>query len=168
MVHPRVEQLRFARSEWVRGLRGLSDADARHRLEPMNSISWMVGHLAWHERLVWAERGQGLRVEPILDTVANGQPASTPALKAMWASWRRMVELADPFLDALTTADLLVPLPHDGRQDPPSAGSQIQRITYHYWSHIGEASAVRQILGHRRLAQFVGPIEATAPYRAED
>ena len=28
MAHPRVEQLRFARSEWVRGLRGLSDADA--------------------------------------------------------------------------------------------------------------------------------------------
>jgi len=168
MAHPRVDQLRFARSEWVRGLRGLTEADAVRRLEPMNSISWMVGHLAWHERLVWIERGQGLRVEPALDAVANGQPASTPSLKAMWASWRRMLELADPFLDELTTADLLVPLPHDPRQDPPAAGSQIQRITYHYWSHIGEASAVRQILGHRRLAQFVGPIEDLAPYRAED
>ena len=53
----------------------------------MNSISWMVGHLAWHERLVWIERGQGLTVEPILDAVANGAPASTPALDEMWAAW---------------------------------------------------------------------------------
>jgi hypothetical protein len=167
MPHPRVEQLRFARAEWVRGLRGLGEADAQRRLEPMNSISWMVGHLAWHERLISMERGQGLRVEPVLDTVANGAPASTPTLRSMWAAWRRVTEAADVYLDTLTTDDLLVPLPHDGRSNPPAAGSQLQRITYHYWSHIGEASAVRQILGHRRLAQFVGDIEAHAPYRRE-
>ena len=51
----------------------------------MNSISWMVGHLAWHERLVSMERGQGLRSEPVLDMVASGLPASTPALADMWA-----------------------------------------------------------------------------------
>jgi hypothetical protein len=167
MAHPRVQQLRFARSEWVRGLRGLSEADAQHRLLPMNSISWMVGHLAWHERRISIERGQGLRVEPMLDAVASGQPASTPELAAMWAAWRRMTAQADAFLDTLTTADLLRPLPHDDRTDPPSAGSQLQRITYHYWAHIGEASAVRQMLGHRRLAQFVGSIEQLAPYRPE-
>jgi hypothetical protein len=167
MPHPRVEQLRFARSEWVRGLRGLSEADAQHRLEPMNSISWMVGHLAWHERRISMERGQGLTVEPALDAVASGLPASTPELKAVWAAWRRVTADADIYLDALTTTDLERPLPFDRRHAPPSAGSQLQRITYHYWSHIGEASAVRQILGHRRLAQFVGPIEASAPYRRE-
>ena len=167
MVHPRVEQLRFARSEWVRGLRGLSEEDGRTRLEPMNSISWMVGHLAWHERLVWLERGQGLRDEPILDAVANGQPASTPSLAEMWAAWRRVTATADALLDTLATADLIVPLAYDTRPDPPAAGSQLQRITYHYWTHIGEASAVRQLLGHRRLAQFVGAIERDAPYRPE-
>jgi hypothetical protein len=165
--HPRVEQLRFARSEWVRGLRGLGEADAQRRLEPMNSISWMVGHLAWHERLISMERAQGLTVEPILDTVASGLPASTPTLKSMWAAWHRVTDDADAYLDTLTTEDLLVPLPHDGRPHPPTAGSQLQRITYHYWSHIGEASAVRQILGHKRLAQFVGDIESVAPYRRE-
>ena len=168
MAHPRVEQLRFARSEWVRGLRGLKEADAQRRLERMNSISWMVGHLAWHERLISMERGQGLKVEPGLDRVASGAPASTPPLAEMWAVWRRVTASADAYLDTLSTADLLVPLPHDNRSDPPSAGSQLQRITYHYWSHIGEASAVRQILGHKRLAQFVGPIEDKAPYRRED
>jgi hypothetical protein len=167
VAHPRVEQLRFARLEWQRGLRGLDAEDGRRRLEPMNSISWMVGHMAWHERLIWLERAQGLHVEPILDTVATGEPATTPELAAMWASWRRMVKAADPVLDGLTSSDLERPLPHDARRHPPLAGTQLQRITYHYWSHIGEASAIRQILGHQGLAQFVGDIDSVAPYRRE-
>ena len=69
-------------------------------------------------------------VEPDLDLVANGAPASTPPLDAMWSAWRRVVDLADPFMDALTTEDLEVPLPFDGRTNAPAAGSQVQRITY--------------------------------------
>lgn len=133
----------------------------------MNSISWMVGHLAWHERLIWLERAQGLRVEPVLDAVATGEPATTPDLAEMWAAWHRVVERADAVLDTLTSADLERPLARDPRPDPPLAGTQLQRITYHYWSHIGEASAIRQILGHRDLAQFVGDIDSVAPYRRE-
>jgi hypothetical protein len=167
MAHPRVDQLRFARSEFQRGLVGVSAEDAIRRLEPMNSISWMVGHLAWHERLVWAIRGQGLTIEPALDAVANGAPASTPELAEMWAAWERVTEIADPFLDGLRSADLEVVLPHDGRRTAPTAGDQLQRITYHYWSHIGESSAIRQILGHAEVPQFVGPIEQRAPYRRE-
>ncbi len=167
MAHPCVEQLRFARAEWQRGLRGLRAEDARRRLEPMNSISWMVGHLAWHERLIWLERAQGLRVEPALDLVATGEPATTPDLAEMWAAWRRVVKRADAFLDTLTTADLERALAHDTRREPSIAGTQLQRITYHYWSHIGEASAVRQIMGHGGLAQFVGDIDSVAPYRHE-
>ena len=45
MTHPLVTQLRFARSEFVRCLEGVSDEDARSRIMPMNCISWMVGHL---------------------------------------------------------------------------------------------------------------------------
>jgi DinB superfamily len=167
MAHPRVEQLRFARAEWRRGLRGLGAEDGRRRLEPMNSISWMVGHLAWHERLIWLERAQGLRLEPVLDAVATGEPATTPDLAEMWAAWRRVVKRADALLDTLTTADLERPLPHDTRREPPLAGTQLQRITYHYWSHIGEASAVRQLMGHHGLAQFVGDIDSVAPFRRE-
>lgn len=167
MSHPRVEQLRFARSEWQRGLVGLSEADAMRRLDPMNSISWMLGHLAWHERSCWMRRAQGLRVEPVLDAVAAGKPASTPSLAEMQAIWTRIVTAADTYLDALTTADLVRPLPHDGRSDPPTAGTQLQSITYHYWSHIGEASAVRQILGHTNLPEYVGSMPSQARYRRE-
>ncbi len=167
MAHPRVEQLRFARSEWQRGLAGLSDEDAGRRLEPMNAISWMAGHLAWHERLLWLWRAQNVRVEPILDAVASGKPGSTPAMTDMQAAWRRVVAEADRFLDTLTTADLERPLAHEARGERPLAGTALQTITYHYWSHIGEASALRQMLGHRDLPEWVGDNHGQAPYRHE-
>jgi len=31
---------------------------------------------------------------------------------------------------------------------------------YHYWFHIGEAHAVRQMLGHVNLPDFVGDLSA--------
>jgi hypothetical protein len=49
-IHPLVLQLQFTRSEFKRGLKGLSEEDASHRLLPMNCISWNVGHLAWQEQ----------------------------------------------------------------------------------------------------------------------
>jgi hypothetical protein len=44
--HPLVSQLRFARSEFVRGLDGVSEEDGTRRVLPMNSLGWMVGQLA--------------------------------------------------------------------------------------------------------------------------
>lgn len=167
MAHPRVDQLRFARTEWLRGLAGLTEADAAVRIEPMNSISWMVGHMAWHERQVWYRRARGLKVEPILDAFATGQPASVPSLVDMQAAWDRIVDGAEPFLDGLTTIDLEQVPAHDPRPHPPIIGSQVQYVTYHYWSHIGEVSAIRQVLGHTGLAQYVGDFPPEAAYRRE-
>jgi hypothetical protein len=36
--HPLVLQLRFTRSEFMRGLRGVRDPDAQKRIQPMNCI----------------------------------------------------------------------------------------------------------------------------------
>jgi len=167
MAHPRVEQLRFARTEWQRGLVGLSDDDAVRRLMPMNSISWMGAHMAWHERLIWLQRAQGLTVEPTLDLVASGQPASTPPLAETQETWRRVVDAADRYLDGLTTVDLERPPAHDTREIAPLLGTQAMLITYHYWSHIGEASAIRQMLGHTDLPEWVGDLNGFAPFRRE-
>ena len=65
--HPLVQQLRFTRREWLRGLQNITEADAAHHFEPMNSISWTVGHLAWHEQRYWLERAQGQILYPNLN-----------------------------------------------------------------------------------------------------
>src|SRR5690349_12978184 len=82
---PLVDQLRFMRSELRRGVGDTSDADGARRVEPMNSIGWIVAHMAWQEQRQWLVRGQGLPpVRPELEEIApNGGPASTPSLAAM-------------------------------------------------------------------------------------
>jgi hypothetical protein len=89
MAHPLVEQLRFARAAFLRGLDGLGDDDARRRIGPMNSISWNVGHLAWQEQRYWLYRGQGRVLVPeVQRAFAYAAPASTPPLDQVLAAWR--------------------------------------------------------------------------------
>jgi hypothetical protein len=164
--HSLVEQLRFTRAEWLRGLRGTTEEDGLRRFEPMNSIGWIVGHLAWHEQRSWLTRAQGSIPHPVLNAVAaSGGPATSPSLAEMQAAWRKVTHAADPWLDALTRKDLAAALGGDG--PPRRVGDSIQRLTYHYWFHIGEIQAIRQMLGHTRLPQFVGDIDSRAPYRLE-
>jgi hypothetical protein len=165
--HPLVTQLRFARSEFVRGLDGVSEADGLRRPMPMNSIGWMVGHLANQEHRYWVLWAQGKDVAPgLYELVGYGKPASTPPLGEMWAVWRRVTAAADAYLDTLTPALLQTHFLRDGAQVPESVGTLLQRNLYHYWFHTGEAAAVRQMLGHTNLPDFVGDMGA-APYRPE-
>lgn len=159
MTHPLVVQLRFARSEFVRCLEGLSGEDAQTRLLPTNSISWMIGHLTNQEQFYWCYLGQDKSVVPGLnELVGTGKPATTPPLDEMWAAWRLVTETADPFLDSLGPAQLAGFFEMNGKMLSENIGTQLLRTIYHYWFHTGEAHAVRQQLGHGDLPQFVGDI----------
>ncbi len=169
--HPLVTQLRFARSEFLRAIDGVTDEDSQRRLLPVNSIGWNVGHLAWQEQRYWLWRGQGRLVRAdIHDRYAYGAPASTPPLREVLAAWRELTAAADPWLDALTTEALVAP--HDGVDTEGNPltftfGTLLLRTTQHYWYHAGENMAIRQLLGHRDLPEFVGNIDDEAPYRPE-
>ena len=168
MAHPLVDQFRFTRSEWLRGLEGVSEDDATRHFGPMNCISWIVGHLAWHEHRYWLERAQGKVLFPTLNEVyAYGAPMSTPTLDEMLGLWRTVTQAADPYLDSLTTDKLQSELLRDGKPVGQSIGSALRRMTYHYWFHTGEIQAIRQMLGQANLPEYVGDIEIQAPYRPE-
>jgi len=160
-IHPLVTQLRFARSELVRCLEGVSAEDAQRRPLPMNCLSWMVGHMASHEHRCWVMAAQGRTLVPGLDElVGYGKPASTPPLEDMWASWHTITQAADEYLDTLTAEVLQQHLQWQGETVPENIGTMLLRNTYHYWFHIGEAHAVRQMLGHSNLPDFVGDLSA--------
>lgn len=168
MTHPLVDQFRFTRSELLRGLIGVNEQDAARHFGPMNCISWIVGHLAWHEQRSYLQRPQGIILFPELNTTfAFGAPMSTPSLKAMLDTWHSVTQAADPYLDSLTTAKLQENLLLEGRPVGQTIGSVLRRITYHYWYHTGEILAIRQMLGHTDLPEYVGDIEGMAPYRPE-
>ena len=164
MAHPLVNQLRFTRAEWRRALRGIPEPDGVIRLEPMNSIGWIVAHLAWQEQHYWLRRAQGrIPFAELLEIAPNGGPPTTPDLGRMLQLWRQVTGSVDPWLDDLTTATLAADLAGPGGKR--TVADSIQRVTYHYWFHAGEILAVRQQLGHRRLPEFVGDIDGRAPWR---
>jgi hypothetical protein len=162
--------LRFTRSEFKRALEGVTDAEARRRFIPMNCISWNIGHLAWQEQRYWLWRAQDQILLPHLnDQFAYGAPACTPTLEEAWAAWRTITTAADPWLDTLTTEQLHAQRAFtiDGQQIYLTFGTLMQRVIYHYWYHTGENMAIRQMLGHTNLPDFVGNIDDEAPYRPE-
>lgn len=168
MPHPLVLQLRFTRSEWSRALEGVTDDEAQQRFGSINCIAWNVGHLAWQEQRYWLWRGQNQVLLPELnERYAYGAPASTPRLSEMWRAWQTITTAADPWLDTLTTADLTRPhqFVMDGFHGTFTFGNLLQRTIYHYWYHTGENMAIRQLLGHTHLPEFVGNIDEEAPYQ---
>jgi hypothetical protein len=164
--HPLVLQLKFTRNEFRRALKGLSEEAAGKRLLPMNCISWNVGHLAWQEQKYNLYYGQGQIPYPEIEKFfAYGAPASTPSLREMLKVWQKIIETANPWLETLTSEKLQeFVIKTDGIKLQRTFGSLLQRIIYHYWYHTGENLAIRQMLGHKDLPQFVGNIDRQAPF----
>ena len=157
MAHPIVQQLRFTRGEFVRCLEGLSLQDAYVRHGRMNCISWTIGHLAWQENQYFVYLAQGVAIQAELRKIcAFGSPPSAPKLDDMWAAWHEVTANADIFLDRLTSEKLQEHFQRKGAALEESIGTMLYRTIYHYWYHLGEAHAIRQMLGQRDLPQFVG------------
>lgn len=165
-LHPLVTQLRFTRGEFARGLRGLTDEDGARRFEPLNCLSWNVGHLAWQEQHYFLFWGRRLWLLPDVEKqFATGAPASTPLLSEMVAAWKQITAAADVWLDEQTGESLAQPFTRaDGQPGKTTYGNLLQRVIYHYWYHLGENMAIRQLLGHSRLPQYVGDVDGKAPF----
>ena len=129
MAHLLVTQLRFARSEFRRGLEGVSPAEAVQRVGALNCLSWMVGHLASQENGYWVLLAQGQKLAPGLnDLVGYGRPASTPPLAEMWAAWNDITAAADVYLETLTPALLQTHLVWKGQPRPESIGTDRKSV----------------------------------------
>jgi uncharacterized damage-inducible protein DinB len=161
-----INQLKFARSEFKKGFNGVSEKDGRQRLVPINSIGWIVGHLAWHEQYYWLTRAQGkILIPEIIDQVGFGKPASTPSLKKMNSYWEKITRETDDYLCRLEESDLLDHMIVEGKELPFNIGTMISRVIYHYWYHNGEMQALRQLMGHSDLPEFVSDdIETIGSY----
>lgn len=169
MAHPLVEQLRFARSEFQRALRDITVEEGNRHFGSMNSAGWIVGHLAAQEQFYWHIMAQGNIIAPEVFVAASGRPMSTPPIDEMWTHWQAITGAANPLLDSLTNDRLLTYFtnPDTGQPWRETIGTMLLRQTYHYWFHIGESQAIRQLLGHTDLPTFVGALYEV-PYRPAD
>ena len=168
MPHPPIDQLRFARSEFRRGIKGVKAEEAKRRFEQMNCIAWNVGHLAWQEQRYWLLFAQDQMPRPdVQEEFTYGADASTPDLKKTLAAWTQIIEASDPWLDTVTTETLESHVERNGKPTKYIYGSLLLRMIYHYWYHTGENAAIRQSLGHTKLPEFIGNIDDDAGYRRE-
>jgi hypothetical protein len=169
MPHPLVRQLRFTRGEFARGLRLVSAEDAERRVDGLNSLAWSVGHLAWQEQKYFLHYGQGSMPFPDIDKAfRSGASATAPSMADVRPTWDAITREADPWLDTLSVDDMRARYTRrDGSAGGRVIGDLVQRVTYHYWFHIGQNMAVRKLLGHDRLPQFVGDLDGRASYVAE-
>jgi hypothetical protein len=101
---------------------------------------------------------------PEVKQFGYGKPLAVPALDEAWRWWRTVTAAADEYLDTITGKDLTRAWKRDSSGETP--GTRLHRTTYHYWFHLGESQAVRQLLGHTKLPTFVGGF-GDAHYRAE-
>lgn len=154
-MHHLVEMQHLTRTEFLRGLEGVSDEDARRRVEPMNCISWIIGHVAWQEFAFftdWIHDAGRERYRPY----PTGSPASQPPLEEVMELWNSACEGANELLHIADEESLRQPIMDLGPDTEQEVlGTLIVRNIFHYWSHIGEISAIRQMLGHPNQPQFV-------------
>jgi hypothetical protein len=164
MIHPLVSQLHFTRSEFVRCFEGVPPSDQCRRLDPLNALSWAVGHLASQEHFYWVLLAQGKNIAPGLrERVGFRQPASTPPWDEMWSLWHSITRAADDYLLNLHPEDMDKRFVWEGKPMDETIGTLLLRNIYHYWFHLGKAHAIRQMMGHTNLGVYVGNV-STASY----
>ena len=151
-MHTLVQMYYLTRKEFERNLRGLTDEDARKRIEPMNCISWIIAHVANQQHAFFVDWPQGKERDPRYRPYGYGSPASQPTLEEALSLWRDACQEADAWLQAATSEYLQKK--SSNSPEGESWGTLIVRCTFHTWCHLGEISSIRQILGHKP-PQFV-------------
>ena len=156
-MHTLVEMYYLTRKEFERNLKGLTDEDARKRIEPMNCISWIIAHVANQNRAFFVDWPAGREIDQRYTPYGFGSPASQPPLEEVMNLWRDACENADAWLQAATDESLQE---KGSRTSPESEnwGTLLVRCIFHTWCHLGEISSIRQILGHKP-PQFVNMYE---------
>ena len=78
----------------------------------------------------------------------------------MWKEWRKITGEADKYLDLIGKEHIHEHLVWQGVESSEDVGISLLRNIYHYWFHLGEAYAIRQMLGHTSLPSFVGDLSS--------
>ena len=151
-MHILSDMVKLSRTEFERNLTGLSDEDARKRLEPMNCISWIIAHVANQHHSFFVQMPKGERAEERYRIYGFGSTASQPSLEEAMTLWNEACKGSDAWLESATEEDILS-VPEDSRSGE-NMGTLMVRCIFHTWDHLGEISSIRQILGHKP-PQFV-------------
>jgi hypothetical protein len=148
-----------------RATAGLSAEDASRRIGTASPISWSIAHCANQIDSYVNVLFQGREPHPFLGQEgfrfgAAGDPAAWEQVQAAVAEVR---EIARPYLESLSEADLQLHVPYRGsltalRETGMSVRYALIRVALHHYFHIGEIAAARTSLGHQ-VGDYPGLLE---------
>jgi len=152
-MHTMVQMLNLTRKEFERNLVGLTDEDARKRIEPMNCISWIIAHVACQHRAFFVDWPAGRKTDSRYLPYGHGAPPSEPPLDEAMGLWQDACKESEAWLQAATRENLQG-ISKNTLAGGENWGTLMVRCIFHTWCHLGEISSIRQILGHKP-PQFV-------------
>lgn len=153
-THHLVRYTRHVRRELRRAVEGMSLQDLDRRLGNLNSVAWIVGHLAWQEQSYFlTSRGEPAIAE--LDGYGGGDPDPAASFVHLFGVWERVTVAADAWLTGLDAAALREHLQGRRLFEVENIGSLLTRVIGHYYLHIGQITAIRKLLGYP-VPGFVG------------
>ena len=126
--------------------RDLSDSDVKRVFPPLNCIGWLMGHSAVYNYEI-ANKVKNINIHEEANNYRNGQPHSTPDLKDIVKLWEDSVATVKNSLKLISDEDLSSKITWVKDDEKINFGTDISRMTFHYWNHLGEIASVRQLLG---------------------
>lgn len=117
---------------WLAGIERVMAEEAVKRFEPINSISWMVVHLAAFKQFAWVIMAQNETISEAVKACAFGKLASTPAMDEMMADFHAIAKASDRYLDTLTEDDMDLFLQFRGKSARENIGTFLIHQTWHY------------------------------------
>ena len=124
----------------------LTDNDIKKVFPPLNSIGWLMGHSSVYNYEI-ANKIKEIEIPEEANKYRNGQPHSTPDLKDIVSLWENSVLTVKNSLKLLTDDDLSSKITWIKEDEEINFGTDITRMIFHYWNHLGEIASVRQLLG---------------------
>lgn len=124
----------------------LSDSDVKRVFPPLNCIGWLMGHSAVYNYEI-ANKVKNINIPEEANNYRNGQPHSTPDLKDIVKLWEDSVATVKNSLKLISDEDLSSKITWVKDDEKINFGTDISRMTFHYWNHLGEIASVRQLLG---------------------
>ncbi|MDQ3396670.1 MAG: DinB family protein [Deinococcota bacterium] len=153
-----VRYVQHVRRELLRATDGVLADDLERSHHGVNSVAWMVGHLAAQEQAYWLET-RGTVLYRTLTGYRRAVPQRMDDAQTLLAQWREVTSAADVWLTGLSEDDLRRRLPLPGAVVvPENVGSLLTRVIGHYYLHIGQITVVRKMLGYP-VPSFVGSQE---------
>jgi len=153
MAHHLVRYVWHVRRELERALDGISEEDLNKEVHGLNSIAWMIGHLANQEQAYWLL----FRNEELIDKNLrhyNNKVEEGKDFAELFELWKTITNRSNAWLETATTSDL----ENTFEKAKENTGSLMTRVIGHYYFHIGQIATIRKLLGYD-VPGFVGSQE---------